>query len=170
MRSERPTYDSPGQRPGYSGRRQREALKGRSKSLLVSGLCRPFRAMYPPLALFPRALPWAVMLWPFRPAGRFFHNRLRLRAATKKPTGALKQKGLGWAFTSTGAAAGLAQYRWNSRLSLDPLNHPPDVLDRTVLHIHLDRGRAKEASPQRFGQDLGHDRLELCDFLRVARG
>jgi hypothetical protein len=52
IRSERPTYDSPGQRPGYAGRRQRGALKGRNKSLLVYGLCRPFRALY---SLLPRS-------------------------------------------------------------------------------------------------------------------
>ena len=38
----------------------------------------------------------------------------------------------------------------------------------SVLHAQLDGGRAEETAPQRLGQHLRHDRLELRHFLRVA--
>ena len=40
------------------------------------------------------------------------------------------------------------------------------IVPSCTLNFH--RGRAEETAPQRLGQQLRHDRLELCHFLRVA--
>jgi len=54
-------------------------------------------------------------------------------------------------------------------LPLDPFHPPPDRLDRSVLHRHLDAGRAVKSSPEHFHQHLAERLGELRHLPLIAR-